>query len=229
MWELCCHTLYPQNKASFPPPSLWKTNRGHCQNSGWGGKGCETLGNESPKYLVLLPGLSGSAPGELITKRKVSRGRVGNAANKTPHFCFCRHFVMHVINLHCGRHCHDSKWHQGWVVLALGLRTASWSSVLTSRNKFQTRVHHLLSPAEHKTDGRRTGRLKAPGRAVTGGRGSVRGTFRRAIPGELGGSLAWWRFFPPPFFFFTIQKGLWDYSLPPFHQCFFEMAALAIH
>lgn len=144
----------------------------------------------------------GQPQGSWSPKEKFSRGRVGNAANKTPHFCFCRHFVMHVINLHCGRHCHDSKWHQGWVVLALGLRTASWSGVLTSRNKFQTRVHHLLSPAEHETDGRRTGRLKGPGRAVTAGRGSVRGTFRRAIPGELGGSLAWWRFFPPPFFFF---------------------------
>lgn len=30
---------------------------------------------------MLLPGLGGSALGELITKGKVSRGRVGNRAN----------------------------------------------------------------------------------------------------------------------------------------------------
>lgn len=70
MWELCCHTLYPQNKASFPSPSLWKTNRDHCQNSGWGGKGSETLGNESLSTLYYFQGWVGQPQGSWSPKEK---------------------------------------------------------------------------------------------------------------------------------------------------------------
>lgn len=170
--------------------------------SEWGGKGCENIRQWVPEYLVLLPGLSGSAPGELTTKGKVSKGRVGNTAN----------------NPALWWPLHGSKWHraQSWVALAPGLSTASWCGVLTSRNNFRALCSIFQARGlrqkqkERRAHGARPGQpqerrwqwLEHSGRA------------------NFAGCLAWWLFI----YLFTILK---DYS--PFHQCFFEMTGSAIH
>lgn len=80
---------------------------------------------------MLLPGLSGSAPGELTTKGKFPKEEL----------------EIQQITHHCGGRCMalNGTGSQSWVVLEPELSTASWSSVLTSRNNFQIPVLHLPS------------------------------------------------------------------------------------
>lgn len=91
--------------------------------------------------------------------------------------------------------------HQGWMVLAHVLRSVSWSSVLSSRNKFQSPLCSISQTLqnsrqrqkERKAHGARPGWpqeqrfqwLEHPGRAISG---------------NFGGWLAWWLFF----FFFLL-------------------------
>lgn len=97
-----------------------------------------------PEYLVLLPGLRGSAPRELITKGKVSRGKVGNTPNRPSLWWSLQ----------------DTRagwcWHMCWD-LFLGL--------VCSAAEISFRALYAPSPKHCRTRdrGRRKGRLMVPG------------------------------------------------------------------
>lgn len=158
MSELCHHTLHPP---------FWKT--GHCQivilRSEWGGKACENI-QWVPEYLVLLPGLRESAPGELTSKGKVPKGRVGNTANNPALWWPLP----------------GSKWR--WEVLAPGLSTAARSSVLALSNNCQTPMLPLPSTGIWaEAEGMEGSRCWA--RVTTGGKVAVIGAFGKSHFREL--------------------------------------------
>lgn len=153
---------------------------------------------------MLLPGLSGSAPGELATKRKVSKGRVGNTANNpSPWWPL-----------------HGSEWHS--VPELGGAGTGAEHCFLVWCAHEQKQLSVPCAPSSKHWDVRqkqKERRLTLPGQGDHRSKGcsdwSIQGEpFQGTLVAVLLGD----------FFLFTILK---DYS--PFHQCFFEMTGSAIH
>lgn len=130
-------------------------------------KDVKTLGSESLSTLCYFLGWVGQPQGNWPPKGKFPKEELD----------------IQQITRHCGGRCMalNGTGPQSWVVLAPRLSTASWCSVLTSRNNFQTPVLHLPSTG---TEAERTERSWCQARATTGAKVAVIGAFRK--------SQLWW-------------------------------------